>query len=390
MPLCVACHGPAFVANPAVRAWMLGLAPEAIAAVLDGNPALSRTLLERVWPAGIGFEVAGFGDLGLIVGGEIAAARSIVNTDGATVEDRLEAAFFVTADAGVGGGVTDAHGDGHHAGANAAWVMGVEVQGRAYSPVPGRWWTPWARRPSGVGGLPRRRPAAHRWTPGRARRGLRARIKSSVGPEAAAAAGAVEVGSLPEWLGPRVQPQPGSDSDSDTRPASASAASDALEGSARPGGCRPCSACLPPAWTGDGAEASLSGMVAAGLGPMLGADEDAALQEAARLGGGAGASFTVRAGLHIDAGLLEGRASWKPELTRGGIDVSQSSTRGAVEQTQTRSYPSFTALRGSWADLSEVPDRDGDPTATHLDEVLASGATLSDPRHPPALVPSAR
>ena len=111
-------------------------------------------------------------------------------------------------------------------------------------------------------------------------------IKASVGPEAAAAAGAVEVASLPEWLGPRVQPQPGGDSDSDTEAGlGLCRLQDALEARLGAAGKLQTVQRVSPSGVDWGMEleASLSGMVAAGLGPMLGADEDAALQEALAL-----------------------------------------------------------------------------------------------------------
>ena len=385
MPLAVALPmALPFVANPLVREWILGLAPEAIAKVLEGDESLSRTLLEHVWPAGIGFEIAGFADLGLNVGAGIEGARRAVNTDGTVLDEQLDARFSAKLDTGVGGGATDAFGNGAQAGADAALAVAVEVNARTYSPMPAHWWTLLDKTPldvlvdylSGVRGPAQLETGV---APGEA---FELQVTTSGGAEVSAGAAAINNSALPDWLGSALQPYLG-DSGAPGTGLDLSRLQPELEAQLGAAGKLKTVERVSPSGLDWGVqlEGTVSGMVAGGLGTMLSADENAALQEVARLGGGGGWTATVHAGLQVDAGLLDGQSLLdNVELAVGGVDLAESTAWGAVEQTNTRSYPNFTALWSTQTALDAMSDRDGAPEATSLDEVLASGATLSKTR----------
>ncbi len=373
-----------FIANPRVRDWMVGLAPEAVAKVVGGDESLSRTLLEQVWPAGIGFEIAGFADLGLNVGTGIEGARRAVNTDGTILDEQLDARFAAKLDSGAGGGATDAFGNGVEAGADAALATVVEVNARTYTPMPADWWNLLDKSPadvildylSGVHGPAQLKTGV---APGE---DFALQVTTSGGAEVSAGASAISANVLPGWLGKALQPYLGN-SRAPELALDLSRLQPELQVQLGAAGKLKLVERVSPDGLDCGVEleGTVSGMVAGGLGTLLSGEENRALQEVACLGGGGAWTVTVHAGLHVDAGMFDGQSLLENvELSVGGVDLAETTAWGTAQQTNTRSHPNFTALWRTQAALAEVTDRDGNPEVTSLGDVLSSGATLSKAR----------
>lgn len=379
LPMALPC-----VRNPIVRDWILALAPEKIAAVLEQDQPLSRQLLEHVWPAGIGFEIGVFGDLGLNMGAGLQAARSAVNTDGTVLDERLDATFSARVDTSVGGGIQDAFDNGAQVGAGAALTIAAGVAARAYSPMPAHWWTLLGKTPldvlreflSGVRGPVQLQTGV---APGEA---FEVEVTATAGPELSAGGETFCQSTIPSWLAEAIQPLiPSVDSLGSRTDLSQQVANlEALLGAT--GKLQTVERVSPAGldWSLE-LQGTLSGMVAGGLGTALCREETSALQEVAKLAIGGASVVTVRAGIHADCGLVDKDAALADlQLSLGGVELASNSVWGTVEQTDTQSYPSFTALLATQAALPALQSRPGDSGPTCLADVLSSGATLAQTR----------
>lgn len=386
MPLSVALPlALPFLANPAVRRWLLSLAPDAVGRLLQSDPGLSHALLEKVWPVGIGFQVAAGDDLALKgAKGNPAFSRSAVHAAPGSVEESLSVSLVVGRGKGGGLDATDSLGGGAASEAKAGATLGLDVEGHSYAPFPDQWWDLLGKTPldvlldiaSGVRAPPTLATGA---APGEA---WRFSAATSMGAEAGAAMSALGVSDWPAWLVPLVDQLAPEEAAGHAGSAEVQAALGAgvvvrnvAEVSSAGASCAL------------EAQGTLTALARGGMPTLLPSSDAQALHEVAQVAGGGTLEATVA--LRAQAGPAG------LSLTVGGVEVTRTALQGAVEQASTKAFPGLGALAAYTRSLSDVGPEPGAgevPLQEVLDAGVAVDRTLSttvtlDPAALPSVAP---